>query len=113
MTEPDQVAAAKAETTDEQKEITFRGIDLKMPAKLPLSTSFDLAAAEGQDDPFSILRVLASILGPGQVSQIKAKLDEEKLVLDEVGVKVLSELIETIFAAYGTTSGEAPASAES
>lgn len=110
---PDGGAAARAEKTDEPKEITFRDLKLSMPAKLPLSTSFDLAAAEGQDDPFSILRVLAAILGPVQISTVKAKLDEDKLSLDAEGVQVLSELIETIFAAYGTSTGESQASAES
>lgn len=94
---------AAEETAPKPKKLKFKGLDLDLPAELPETLMFDfteIEAAEG-NDARPLFRLLRSILGPAQFTQIRNALDNGKIKADDI-----TDLIEAIFDKYGMAPGE-------
>lgn len=105
-------AAAKAEAEKKAPAADFRGIDLKLPADLPASLAFDLFGLGASSDPTAQLRFLNTVLGVETLEEIRSKLDTDGATFDQID-DILEELITVVLEAYGTSTGESPASAKS
>jgi hypothetical protein len=104
---PKKAAAARAEKTGEGATFEFRGLELQLPSKLPLSIAFQWRKVmkDKNGDQFAILGVLENLIGPEQYEAVEQKIDAEKLTIDD-DADVLVELIDGVMEALGTTSGE-------
>lgn len=101
-------AAARREADDEApKPLEWRGLEFTLPVTLPASAAFDLAGASGA---FGDIMFLASVLGPEQTRDLRAKLDADGVALDEEGTQELGGLVESVCEAFGLTAGESEAS---
>lgn len=101
-------AAAAAEKTDELRTVDFRGLTLTIPAVLPGTLYFDMAALEDDSDsPATVINTLGSLIGPDQIRAVRGKVAEENIPFSEVDT-VLWELFNTVLAPM--TPGESAAS---
>ena len=98
-------AAARGEKAGKSKTIDFRGLELKLPAKLPGTLIFDLADIETGNDLRGTMEFLKSLVGPEQYQAIRNKVAEEQISFDEVE-KVLVGLLEDIVGTSGLDLGE-------
>lgn len=98
-------AAARAETNDEPKTVNFRGIELKLPAKLPGTVLFDVADIDAGRDLRGTMEFLKSLIGEGQYEQIREKVRADGIALDEVEGELI-KLIEGVLDASGLGQGE-------
>jgi len=91
----------------------FRGITITLPGRLPATFTLDLAEVQGkQNDLGPAYRLLVSILGEGQWSELR-----DKVAADDTGdgeaegfAGVLGELIASVVGAYNMEPGESQAS---
>ncbi len=100
-------AAVRAEKA-KSKSVKFRGETLQLPEELPPTLLFDITdveAADG-DNPMPVFRMLRSILGGDQFVVVRNKI----AVSENEDFADVGELVEAIFAQYGVSAGEAPAS---
>lgn len=103
---PDKGAAARAEKAPKPKKLTFKGIKLTLPAELPPTLLFDFTELEAAgDNPMPLFRLLRSILGPSQFTEIRNAMDTGTLEATD-----LSGLLEATLGKYGLTPGESSAS---
>jgi hypothetical protein len=106
-------AAARAESNGQLEPIKFRGIDLKLMPKLPLSV-VGRASVLRDDDVPGIFRTLEAILGREQYQLVMDKLDDDSVDVDnEKGIAELGDILSKALEAYGLTPGESQASQDS
>lgn len=101
-------AAARAEKkADAQPTYDFRGLKLTLPKKLPLSIAMKYRSSMKDRDgsQFAFLDLLAGVIGPDQYELVERKMDEDGLTLDD-DAEVLTDLIDGVMGALGTSSGE-------
>lgn len=98
-------AAARSEKKGKVKTVNFRGLKLKMPAKLPGTILFDLADLESGNDLRGTMEFLKSLVGAEQYQAIRNKVAEDGIGIDEVDTVLLS-LIESILESSGLSRGE-------
>lgn len=101
---PKSGAASRAKK-DQPKSVDFRGLDLKIPAKLPGTILFDIAEIEAGRDLKGTMEFLRSLVGDGQYEAIKAKVAEEAISFPDV-IDVLQGLVEEILDQAGIGLGE-------
>lgn len=104
-------AAAVGETDDTPKTVEWRGLQFTLPPVLPGELIFDFADLEDAEGTGPIVRLLRSMLGD-QVAKVRKKIAEDEVPLAEAD-GVLSDLISTVFDAYGVSAGESEASPSS
>jgi hypothetical protein len=99
--------AARAEKKNEPKVVDFRGLTLKMPAKISGTLLWDFnELLAGDERSFSgFIGLLESLVGAEQNGAIKAKVREDDLDLEET-FEALEGLLEDVFEAAGLTLGE-------
>lgn len=103
-------AAARAEANGKVEPISFRGLELKLRPKLPLSVIARYGVLR-ENDIAGSFRILEAMVGREQFSLLMDKLDEEEIDIDdEKGMTEVGELLRSAFIAYGLTEGEAEAS---
>jgi hypothetical protein len=103
-------AAAVAETKDEPRTVDFRGLTITLPAVLPGTLYFDMAALEDDSDsPAAVINLLGSLVGPDQIRAVREKVAEENIPFSEVET-ALWELFNAVLGAHAVTPGESPAS---
>lgn len=104
--------AARAEKKDGPATFDFRGLELVLPKKLPLSFAFKWRQVQKDrnGDQFAILDVIETLLGAEQFAAIERQIDEEGLTIDD-DAQVLVDLIEGVIEAFGVSLGESTASA--
>jgi hypothetical protein len=105
-------AAARSEAKKEPKTVDFRGLGFKLPEELPGALVFDWADVVESDDSASLVRLLRTLLGDDQVQQIRDKVTDDKVPLNDM-LGVLGELVADIIGAYGMSTGESSASQDS
>jgi hypothetical protein len=98
-------AAARSEKSGKAKVVDFRGLELKLPTKLPGTILFDLADLETGNDLRGVTEFLKSVVGAGQYQAIRNKVAEDGITIDEVD-QVLLGLFEDILETAGLGSGE-------
>lgn len=98
-------AAARAEAEKTPKVVDFRGLELKLPAKLPGTILFDLADIDSGRDLQGTMEFIKSLVGEGQYQAVRQKVAEDGISLDEVD-GVLLKLLEDILDASGLGQGE-------
>jgi len=98
-------AAARAEKKPEPKVVDFRGLELRLPAKLPGTILFDLADLESGNDLRGTMEFIKSLIGEGQYEAVRHKVAEDQIPLEEVD-SVLLKLLEDILEASGLSQGE-------
>lgn len=100
-------AAARAETKDQPNTFEFRGLELSLPKKLPLSIAFKWRQVQKDrtGGQFAILDVLEKLIGAEQYEAVEQKIDAEGLTVED-DAEVLFELIDGVMEAFGTTAGE-------
>lgn len=101
---PKKGAASRAKK-DQPKSVDFRGLDLKIPAKLPGTILFDIAEIEAGRDLKGTMEFLRSLVGDGQYEAIKAKVAEDSIPFPDV-IDVLQGLVEEILDQAGVGLGE-------
>ncbi len=100
--------AARAEKkADENLTYDFRGLKLDLPKKLPLSVAFKYRRIMKDRDgsQFAFLDLLEGVIGADQYELVEQKLDEEGLTI-ETDAEVLTDLIDGVMEALGTSPGE-------
>lgn len=98
-------AAARSEKNGKPKTVNFRGLKLKLPAKLPGTILFDLADLESGNDLRGTMEFLKSLVGAEQYQAIRNKVAEDEIGIDEVDTVLLS-LMESILESSGLSQGE-------
>ncbi len=99
-------AAVRAEKA-KSKSVKFRGETLQLPDELPPTLLFDITEVEAADDnPMPVFRMLRSLLGAEQFVAVRNKI----AVSENEDFADVGKLVEAIFAQYGVSAGEAPAS---
>jgi len=101
---PKSGAASRAKK-DQPKSVDFRGLDLKIPAKLPGTILFDIAEIEAGRDLKGTMEFLRSLVGDGQYEAIKTKVAEDAIPFPDV-IDVLEGLVEEILDSAGVGLGE-------
>lgn len=101
---PKKGAASRAKK-DQPKSVDFRGLDLKIPAKLPGTILFDIAEIEAGRDLKGTMEFLRSLVGDGQYEAIKAKVAEDAIPFPDV-IDLLQGLVEQILDQAGVGLGE-------
>lgn len=97
-------AAARAEKNGAEKTVTWEGIEFTLPAKLPGTLLWDFATVQS-DPTAATINTIHKCLGAEQAAKVRQKIEDDGVTLDEV-VGPLQELLEAIFATYGTEAGE-------
>ena len=93
-------AAARSEVGKGKKKVSFRGLNLKIPAKAPGEVMFDIGAND-------VMGTLRTILGNDQLKMLREKVCEDGLSLDQTSDELVEFLTTDIFAdKYGIKSGE-------
>lgn len=107
-------AAAKAESNGGVESIPFRGLDLALKPKCPLSVPARAAVLRDQD-MIGAFRMLESMLADrAEYQRLMDKLDEDEVDIDdEEGATQVGDLLRTALERYGLTQGESEASASS
>lgn len=106
-------AAAQTEKNDQPKSLEWRGLTFTMPAALPGTVALDYAdVEEGLQAIAPIRNLIRSVIGPEQYGQVYDKIRDDGVTFDEI-VDVLGGLVDAVFDAYGTDTGESEASATS
>jgi hypothetical protein len=101
-------AAARAEKkATEKPTYDFRGLELTLPKKLPLSIAMKYRSIMKDRDgsQFAFLDLLEGVIGRDQYELVERKLDEDGLTLDD-DAEVLTDLIDGVMGALGTSLGE-------
>lgn len=102
--------AAAAEKSGEPRSITWRGLNLTLPATLPGTLYFDLAALEDESASLAAqMRLLTGLIGDDQLRQVRDKVAADGIGFDEVADAIV-ELMDDVLGAYGLDQGEADAS---
>lgn len=94
-------AAARAETNGKPRSFQFKGLKLKLPAKIPFET---LRYISEDAEPRDLIRALETIIGAEQMEEIWAL----RLDVDE-GTDLTKKVLELM----GMSEGESPASQKS
>lgn len=100
--------AARAEKKNEPRVVDFRGLQIALPPKLPLSLALKwrkIRKESGGDDMDASLALFELIIGEDQWEAVAAKCDAEGLTLED-DVEVLGALIDEITGVLGTGPGE-------
>jgi hypothetical protein len=90
---------------DQPKSVDFRGLKLKLPAKLPGTILFDIAEIEAGKDLKGTMEFLRSLVGDGQYEAIRAKVAEDAIPFSDV-IDVLEKLVGDILDEGGLGLGE-------
>ena len=102
--------AAVAESNGKVEPIDFRGLELTLTPKLPLSVVARFGVLR-DDDVVGAFRILEAVIGRSQYQALMDKLDEEEIdVENEKGMTEVGELLNKALARYGLAPGEAEAS---
>lgn len=94
-------AAARAEKKPEKKTVEFRGLTLELADTLPGTVLFDITYAETENDVLPVYRLLKSIVGPGQFTDIRNVIEPDENVNETV-----EALLGECFEQYGMTLGK-------
>lgn len=112
-TAKEKAKAAVAETNGKPKEIEWRGLTFALPERLPGTLLFDY---ENLQTNTGALKFISSIIGADQFAQVRAKVEEDGLDLEETEKAVIDSedsLFALVARVYGTAPGESEASASS
>lgn len=104
----DTAAAAVAEVDGRSPVIHWRDLELTLPAKVPPTVLFDVVECEADEDALAMFRLLRSLLGGEQFTDVRNAIRED----DDINTLVV-DLFEQIFGEYGSDPGEASASPKS
>lgn len=113
---PDKGAAARAEVNGNgaKKNITWNGLKLELPAKLPGTVLRDFAKLEeGRQQLSPLTNLIESILGSVQNDQVWDLIGDKGWDIDKTTEALMDEdkgLIPKVTAKYGLTTGESSAS---
>lgn len=93
------------------RSVSFHGLTLTVPAKIPGTLAFDLAAleqTEGDNNKSGfaeLIKMLDTLLGAEQVAKVKEKVASKKISLDDVTTELLG-LIGKIIEKAGSSTGK-------
>lgn len=99
--------AARAEVQPETKTVEFRDLTLELPAELPKTFLWDVAAS--QDNVVSYFQLAQSLLRPEDVGDVRSALADSDEDAGEFTVALLNAMLEP----YGLAMGESAASQSS
>ena len=91
-------AAARSEVGKGKKKVSFRGLNLTIPAKAPGEVIF----AIGDND---VLELLHIILGRDQVQKVREKVREDGLKFDQASDELIDLVTDIFTNKYGVTAG--------
>lgn len=100
--------AARAETKKPPAAKTFawRGIQLKLPDRLPATVAFDLADLETSEEALTpLFRFITGLIGSDQLARVRTKVAEDNDSLDDLP-DILSGIVSSILDEYGMSVGE-------
>ncbi len=93
------------------RSVTFHGLKVPVPTKIPGTLAFDLAAleeTEGDDNKSGfaeLVKMLETLLGHEQVEKVKAQVASRGISLDDVTGELMG-LIGKIIDAAGSSTGK-------
>lgn len=96
------VEAVQTEVNENSKTISWRDLSLEVPPEIPPVLLFDFAAMESDGDSMSIMRVLHTLLGGEQFTQVRNIVGRESA---EKQLEAIGDLAAVVMNAYGTNVG--------
>lgn len=100
------MAAARKQPTRKKPRLSFAGISLEIPAKLPASFSMDLVeiGADADTEAEATFRAVTSVIGKDGWRKVRDA--HEKKPSGNGGADVIGDLLEAIMKIYGVDEGK-------